>query len=71
MYPTRNSCISLRSEQYQQTGHAFATMTGKYLRPTAAFFLSDLHIKKSVTSMAMPQSIIEPETVSGALDVAV
>ena len=38
--------------------------TSNYLRPTAAFFLSDLHIKKSVTSIATPQRSIEPNTIS-------
>lgn len=37
-----------------------------YLRPTAACFFSDLNIRKMVTSMAMPQRIMDPEGFSTA-----
>jgi hypothetical protein len=35
-----------------------------HLRPTAAFFLSDLQSRKKVVRIAIPFSIIEPATVS-------
>ena len=37
-----------------------------YLRPTAACFFSDLNIRKMVTSMAIPQRIMEPAGVNTA-----
>ena len=33
-----------------------------YLRPTAAYFLSDLHIKRRVTIIDIKASIIDPGT---------
>jgi hypothetical protein len=39
-----------------------------HLRPTAAFFLSDLHSKNALATMAMAQSIMEPIRVSGAIE---
>lgn len=42
-----------------------------HLRPTAAFFLSDLHSKNALMRMAMAQSSIEPKLVSGAVVVIV
>jgi hypothetical protein len=39
-----------------------------HLRPTAAFFLSDLHSKNALVRMAMAQSIIEPSLVSAIVE---
>lgn len=69
MYPRRNSCISLQSTVSVNAFHL--RDHNVYLRPTAAFFLSDLHIKRRATSMAMPQRSIEPDMVSSALENAI
>ena len=50
-------------KQYQKlvTLCALAFEVSSYLRPTAAFFRSDLNIKPAVIKIAMPQRSIEPD----------
>lgn len=65
MKPIRNSCISLpftvSRESKTLTIQQKKTIRKRpHLRPTAALFLSDRHIKNSVEKMAMKQSNMEP-----------
>lgn len=62
MKPARNICISL--ERLQFLSLAPNVFDASYLRPTAACFVSDRHSKKTVMTIAMAHSIIEPDLVS-------
>lgn len=77
IYPIRNNCISLIDKKFScqkprpnsiygcasfATGRLFTRHA--YLLPTAAFFLSDLHIRKRVTNIDIKASRIDPGIMS-------